>query len=121
MPVFTLRIILTVFLLLLSGVSEAGEKKLIFKPPGSFLGSPGVSQLAYISGFLDALYFVEKKGVPDPIVIHCLFEDENTTKTLATLLVKADDAVREAKKRGDKDFSVVDALVVKLKQICPIR
>ena len=121
MPILTLRVILTVFLLLFPGVSEAGEKKLIFKPPGSFLGSTAVSQLAYLSGFLDALYFVEKNGIPSPIVTNCLFEDKNTTKTLTLLILPIRDAVREAEKRGDKNFSVVDALVVKLKQICPIR
>ncbi len=121
MPILMQRVILAGLLLLFSAGSEAGEKKLIFKPPGSFLGSTAVSQLAYLSGSLDALYFVEKNGAPDPVVTNCLFEDEDTTDTLSILLVKADDAVREAKKRGDKDFSVVDAMVEMLKQICPKR
>jgi hypothetical protein len=96
-------------------------KKLIFNSLGSFLGSTPVSQIDYLSGFLDALYFVEKNGAPDPVVTNCLFEDENTTKTLTVLILPARLAVREAKKRGDKNFSVVDVLVVKLKQICPMR
>jgi len=121
MPILTLRIILTAFLLLFPDVSKAEEKKLIFNPPNSFLGAPGISQIDYLSGFLDALYFVEKNGVPDPVVTHCLFEDESTTRTLSVHVITARNAVREAEKRGDKDFSVVDALVVKLKQICPIR
>ena len=119
MPILAQRVILTVFLLLLPAVSEAGEEKLIFKPPNAFLGSTPVSQLAYLSGFLDTLYFVEKNDPPGPVVTNCLFEDEDTTDTLTILILFADDAVREAKKRGDKNFSVADALVVKLKKICP--
>jgi len=106
---------------LLPLVSQAEEKKLIFNSLGSFLGSTPVSQIDYLSGFLDALYFVEKNGAPDPVVANCLFEDENNTKTLTVLILPAREAVREAKKRGDKNFSVVDVLVVKLKQICPMR
>ena len=121
MPILTQRVILTVFLLLFSGASEAGEKKLIFNPPGSFLGGPAMTQIDYLSGLLDALYFVEKNGPPGPVVTNCLFEDENTTRTLTVLLLTAEDAVRKAEKRGDKDFSVVDALVLELKKICPNR
>ena len=121
MPILPLRIILTVFLLLFSDISEAGEKKLIFYPPGSFLGSTAVSQLAYLSGFLDALYFVEKNGTPSPVVTRCLFGDEDTTDTLTVLLLTARDAVRKARKRGDKNFSVADILVVELNKICPKR
>jgi len=121
MPKLAQIAILAGILLLFPANSEAGEKKLIYYPPGSFLGSTPVSQLAYLSGFLDALYFVEKNGAPDGTVIACLFEDEDTTKTVATLLVTSDDAVREAKKRGDKDFSVVDAVVAMLERVCPIR
>ena len=62
-----------------------------------------------------------EEQAPDPIVTNCLFEDENNTKTLTVLILPAREAVREAKKRGDKNFSVVDVLVVKLKQICPMR
>lgn len=113
------NVILIIFLLLFPGVSEADEKKLIFYPPGSFLGSTGVSQLAYLSGFLDALFFVEKNGTPGPIVANCLFEDEDATDTLVVLVSIADDAVRKAEKRGDKNFSVADALVIELKKICP--
>jgi hypothetical protein len=119
MPILTLRVILTVFLLLFPGVSEAIEKKLVFKPPGAFLGSTPVSQIAYLTGFLDALYLVEKNGVPDPIVTNCLFEDEDTADTLVVLLLTARDAVRKAEKRSDKNFSVADALVEELKKICP--
>ena len=119
MPILAQRVILIVFLLLLPAVSEAGEKKLIFKPPGSFLGSTPVSQLAYLSGFLDALYFVEKNGTPGPVVTRCLFGDEDTTDTLTVLLLTARDAVRKARKRGDKNSSVADILVVELKKICP--
>ncbi len=119
MPILMQRVILTGFLLLASGVSQAEEKKLIFKPPGSFLGSTGVSQLAYLSGFLDALYYFENKGPLDSVVTNCLFDDESANKILSVHVITARNAVREAKKRGDKDFSVVDALVVKLKQICP--
>ena len=115
------RLILTGFLLLLPLVSQAEEKKLIFNSLGSFLGSTPVLQIDYLSGFLDALYFVEKNGAPDPVVTNCLFEDENNTKALTVLILPAREAVREAKKRGDKNFSVVDVLVVKLKQICPMR
>lgn len=103
------------FLLLFPAISEAEEKKLI-PPPSSFLGSTGVSRLAYLSGFLDALYSVERNGTPDPIVTNCLFNDEDTIKTLRILLLESDDAVREAEKRGDNNFSVADALVVKLKK-----
>ena len=119
MPILAQRVILTVFLLLFSAASEADEKKPIFNPPGSFLGSPPVSQMDYITGFLDALYYVEKNGVPDPVITRCLFADENTTKTVTTLLLTTDDAVRKARKRGDKDFSVVDAMVEMLKRDCP--
>jgi len=55
------------------------------------------------------------------MLTNCLFEDENNTKTLTVLILPAREAVREEKKRGDKNFSVVDVLVVKLKQICPMR
>ena len=96
------------------------RKEADFNSLGSFLGSTPVSQIDYLSGFLDALYFVEKNGAPDPVVTNCLFEDENNTKTLTVLILPAREAVREAKKRGDKNFSVVDVLVVKLKQICPM-
>ena len=120
-PILMQRLILIGFLLLLPLVSQAEEKKLIFNSLGSFLGSTPVSQIDYLSGFLDALYFVEKNGAPDPVVTNCLFEDENNTKTLTVLILPAREAVREAKKRGDKNFSVVDVLVVKLKQICPMR
>ena len=121
MPILAQRVILTVFLLLLSGVSEAGEKKLIFKPPGSFLGSPGVSRVDYLSGVLDALYFVKKNGLPSPVVTNCLFEDDDTTGTLVDLILTAGYAVRDEVKGGNKDFSVVDALVARLKIICPRR
>lgn len=120
MRILIQRVILTGFLLLASGVSQAKEKKLIFDPPGSFLGSTGVSQLDYLSGFLDTLYYVEKNGLPDPVVINCLFEEEKTTRTLSVLYAPAVDAVREAEKRGDKNFSVVDAVVGMLKKYCPL-
>lgn len=121
MPILVKRIILTGFLLLFSATSEAGEKKLIFITPNAFLGAPPVSQLDYITGFLDAFYFIEKNGTLDPVLTRCLFDDEDTTKTRTTLLLEARDAVREAKKLGDKDFSVADTLVARLKQICPWR
>lgn len=121
MLILAQRVILTGILLLFPAVSQAAEKKLIFTTPNAFLGGPPVSQLDYLTGFLDTLYYVEKNGTPDPVVTNCLFEDENTTETRAILLVKADDAVREANKRGDKDFSVVDAIMIMLKRICPKR
>ena len=80
-----------------------------------------MSQIDYLSGFLDALYYFENKGPLDSVVTNCLFEDESASKTLSVHVITARNAVREARKRGDKNFSVVDALVVKLKQICPKR
>ena len=121
MPKVLKGVILTGFLLLFPVTPEAGEKKLIFNAPDAFLGAPPISRLDYLTGVLDALYFVVKNGTLDPVLTRCLFDDEDTTKTRRILLLESDDAVREAEKRGDKDFSVVDALVVKLKQICPIR
>ena len=65
-PILMQRLILTGFLLLLPLVSQAEEKKLIFNSLGSFLGLTPVSQIDYLSGFLDALYFVEKNKPPTP-------------------------------------------------------
>lgn len=119
MPVLALRVILTVSFLMFPGISEAGEKKLNFTTPSSFLGSPGVSQIDYLSGFLDALYFVEKNGLPDSIVTRCLLHDADTSRTLSVLVITARNAVRDEIKGGNKDFSVIDALVARLKVICP--
>ena len=121
MPILMKRVILTGLLLLVPAGSEAEEKKLIFNPPSSFLGAPGVSRMDYLSGVLDALYFVEKNGPPGPVVTNCLFEDEDTTGTLVDLILTAGYAVRDAGKSGDKNFSVVDALVARLNIICPKR
>ena len=121
MPILVKGVILAGFLLLFPAGSEAGEKKLIFITPNAFLGAPPISQLDYITGFLDALYFVEKNGALDPVVTNCLFEDEDTTKTRRILLLESRHAVREAKKRGDMEFSVAVTLVARLKIICPKR
>lgn len=73
----------------------------------------------YLSGVLDALCFVEKNGLPDPVVSNCLFKDDDTNGTLVDLILTAGYAVRDEIKGGNKDFSVVDALVARLKVICP--
>jgi len=119
MSILAQRVILTVILLMFPDIPEAGEKKLIFNPPSSFLGGPGMTQIDYLSGVLDALYFVEKNGTPDSVISNCLFKEKNTTRTLSVIVIAARDAVRNAEKRGNKNFSVVDALVELLKHECP--
>lgn len=116
----TVRIafILLFFVGLSPKFSSAGERTLIFNPPGSFLGSGPVSRADYLAGVLDAFFYVEKSGILDRYVARCLFDDENTTSTQIALSLLADDAVGEKIKTEGKDFNVVTAIVDQLKVEC---
>ncbi len=119
MKVSVTRLVLAALVLLFPITSSAGEKKLIFNPPGSFLGSPGMSKIDYLSGVLDALYYVEENGQPDSRINACLFEDDDTAKTLALLFAPAISAVKEADESGNRNFAVVDVLIEMLADWCP--
>ncbi len=92
---------------------------LVFLPKESYLAMGGVDQSRYISGMLDALYYIHKLDSIDDRIMKCIFYDKNSSHILVSWMVANYDFLKMEENHEKLKGSIVETFIKNMNISCP--